>query len=82
MNEPKRNPGEPSMVFRGRLMYWHLNPEGPPYEELNVEWTIAGGGLCWPAAWSASATPRTGDHPGFTPHVGGPGQVAVARIGG
>ena len=77
--EPTRRDGEPSMVYRGRLLYWHLNPDAPPYDGLDVttrsRWTMLASGMDGIMA----RAPRDADDPvlrrGFSRHEGGPGVV-------
>lgn len=47
--DPQRLPGEPSMVYRGRLMYWHLDESDVPYTSLDSatrdRWTMLASGM-------------------------------------
>jgi hypothetical protein len=78
LDEPKREDGEPCMVYRGRLMYWHHDPDAPPYETLDVTtrsmWTMLASGM----ERIMKTAPRDTEDAapaGFTPHAGGPGIV-------
>jgi hypothetical protein len=78
-DEPKRNEGEPCMVYRGRLMYWSFDMDDqPPYETLSVtersHWTMLASGM----DRIMKTAPRDTEDAapaGFTPHAGGPGIV-------
>lgn len=82
--EPTRKEGEPSLVFRGRLMYWHHNPDAPPYDTLDVDarsmWTqlaSAMDDIMLKAPRDSDDTEVSG---GFSRHAGGPGLVAPAAF--
>lgn len=83
-DEPKRNEGEPSMAYRGRLMYWHHDPDAPPYETLDISersrWTMLASGM----DDIMLKAPRDPDDPrvrgGFTPHTDGPGVIGTATF--
>lgn len=80
LDEPKREDGEPSMVYRGRLMYWHWDPDGVPYEDLDAStrsrWTSLASGM----DDIVKRTSKDEGKGGFTRHEGGAGVVGPAEF--
>jgi hypothetical protein len=79
--EPARRDGEPSMVYRGRLMYWHLDGgEAPDYDSLDIDtrsrWTMLASSM----EHIVQQAPRVDPPGGFTARSGGPGLVGSASF--
>jgi hypothetical protein len=79
-DEPKREANEPSMVYRGRLMYWTFDaPDERTWEELSVtersRWVMLANG----SDDIVKQAPRDPGDPGYERYRGGPRFATPAR---